>query len=213
MRCVVFGATGKTGRLVVDELLAEGHDVVAVARDPRRVQPRPGLRVVAGDVTDGASVAAAMEGADVVVSAAGQVRGSPPDLLTRFATHLVEGARHHGVKRVVSLVGAGVDWPTDDAPTLSRRFVRLMMSIFAPAVLPDAQGHVEALAASGVPFVLARPPRLTDGPKTGRIRAAPYLALGPSDVLSRADLAAFLVSQLEDPAFLGAAPMVTTERP
>jgi hypothetical protein len=58
--------------------------------------------------------------------------------------------------------------------------------------------------------VIARPPRLTDGPRLGRWRAAPYLALGPAASISRADLAAFLVAQLGSDELLGQAPMVTS---
>src|SRR3954471_15759765 len=70
MRIVVFGATGNVGRRIVAEALRRGHEVVGVVRDPEAVQsPDPRVRLVRGDATDAASIAAAARGADAVVSA------------------------------------------------------------------------------------------------------------------------------------------------
>jgi putative NADH-flavin reductase len=66
MKLVVFGATGGAGRHVVEQALAAGNEVTAVARDPSRVRARERLRVVPGDVGDAASVAAAIAGQDAV---------------------------------------------------------------------------------------------------------------------------------------------------
>lgn len=62
MKVVVFGATGGTGRAVVDKALAAGHQVRAVARHVDDVRPAEGLAVMQGDAMDGASVRAALEG-------------------------------------------------------------------------------------------------------------------------------------------------------
>ncbi|MGH3910394.1 MAG: NAD(P)H-binding protein, partial [Pseudonocardiaceae bacterium] len=69
MRCVVFGATGYIGGRLVPELLRAGHAVRAVARDPGKLAEAPwrgAAEIVPGDVTDAASVAAAVAGQEVV---------------------------------------------------------------------------------------------------------------------------------------------------
>lgn len=68
-KAVIFGATGYAGSRIVTELLAAGHDVVAVARSTDGIQPRDGLTVVQGSVADAAVVERVVEGADVIVSA------------------------------------------------------------------------------------------------------------------------------------------------
>ena len=70
MRIVVFGATGSTGRHVVDQSLLAGHDVTAVARRPDQVVARPRLVVRAGDVLDAPSLRESCSG-DAVVSCVG----------------------------------------------------------------------------------------------------------------------------------------------
>jgi uncharacterized protein len=97
----VLGSTGQTGRLVIERALERGHDVLALARRPEQLEvPASGnLRAVRADVTDPGSVAAAVEGADVVVSGLGITKGQDPAVL-------VEGAR-----QIVS-AGSRVIWLT-----------------------------------------------------------------------------------------------------
>ena len=72
MKLLVLGATGGTGRALVEQALAQGHVVTAFARDPSKVRTtHPNLHVVKGDILDPASVEAAVRGQDAVLSALG----------------------------------------------------------------------------------------------------------------------------------------------
>src|SRR5216683_914163 len=68
MNLVVLGATGRTGRLVVEQALAAGHTVTALVRSPEKLPTgSPNLRVVTGQATDTSAVSRALEGADAVI--------------------------------------------------------------------------------------------------------------------------------------------------
>ncbi len=57
MRILIFGASGRTGRPLVEQALERGHEVTAFVRDPVRLALEHGrLRVVSGDVTDAVAV-------------------------------------------------------------------------------------------------------------------------------------------------------------
>jgi NADPH:quinone reductase-like Zn-dependent oxidoreductase len=72
MQVVVIGATGGTGRQLVQQALALGHQVTAFVRDPARLQiEHANLRTAKGDVLDYASVESAMRGQNAVLSALG----------------------------------------------------------------------------------------------------------------------------------------------
>src|SRR5438876_5259898 len=107
MKIVVFGATGAAGRHLVDQALAAGHEVTAVAREPSRVEARhQRLHVLAGDVADAESVARAVAGQDVVISVVGPSRGAPAGtVISGAARHILEGMRRHGVRRLVFTSG------------------------------------------------------------------------------------------------------------
>lgn len=107
----VLGATGTIGSRIVTEALERGHTVTAVLRDPAKLtDPDPRLKVTTGDVLDPASVSAAAQGQDVVVSAVGGGDG-PGHLATiaPAARALIEGLRTLGEQapRLVVVGGAG----------------------------------------------------------------------------------------------------------
>lgn len=214
LRLTVFGATGRTGREVVSQALARGHEVVAFVRTPDKLADQQDtsadrLHVVAGDVRDAEAVARAVEGADAVVSCLAPV---PKDGLvqTEGTEAIVAAMRRHRVDRIVSLTGAGVASPSDPPPSLGARFMRGLMGLVASKILEDGQRHAEALRQSSLDYAVARAPRLTTGPRTGSVRHGTGLALGPGEAISRADLATFLLDEAEGGAYHRADPFVTS---
>lgn len=81
MNILVLGATGPTGRELVRQALARGHDVTAVARDPSKLDDR-GVRRAAGDVRNPESMTRALAGAEIVVLGLGVAKGERPGVLT-----------------------------------------------------------------------------------------------------------------------------------
>jgi uncharacterized protein len=111
MKIVLFGATGNVGQRVIKEALRRGSEIVGVVRDPAAAQsPDPTVKVVQGDATDAASVAAVTRGADAVVNAISprpNARGLPAPSLTAAARALIAGMKRAGVKRLLVVGGAG----------------------------------------------------------------------------------------------------------
>lgn len=81
MKILVFGASGKTGKHVVEQALEAGHSVTAFVRDPTKLpSSHPNLRLIQADVLEAAQVEQAMPGVEAVISALGPGKNSPPDL-------------------------------------------------------------------------------------------------------------------------------------
>jgi hypothetical protein len=106
MKVVLFGASGMIGSRILDELARRGHAVTAVARHPEKVQASNGAKVVQGDVTDPASVAAVARGADAAISAYAPPRSDPGQILDATRS-LLAGLKQAGVRRLISVGGAG----------------------------------------------------------------------------------------------------------
>jgi putative NADH-flavin reductase len=208
MEICVLGATGDTGRHVVESALEAGHEVIAFVRDPSKLERSDDerVRVVEGDAERYEDIERAVEGTDAVISALGQAEGSSKRLLSKVADHLVRAMEAHDLERLVTLTGAGVQMPGDES-TLGRKFMRGMMKVLARDILEDAQEHADKISASDLAWTIVRPPRLTHGDRSGSVEAG-YLEPGPTDRLSRADLAAFMVEQVEDETWVREAPMV-----
>lgn len=105
MKIAVLGATGATGRLVVDRALAAGHGVTAVVRSEGHPPFPDGVTVVRADVTDAASLAPALSGADAVIGTLGAQRGP---LIERSTAAVVQAAAQGGPARFVLLSGSSV---------------------------------------------------------------------------------------------------------
>ncbi|KAB7743875.1 NAD(P)H-binding protein [Nostocoides sp. F2B08] len=204
----LFGATGKTGRRVLDRALAAGYEVRALARDPERLNcEHPDLTVVHGDVLDPVAVAEVVAGADVVLSLFGQVKGSPRTLQTDGTRIIVEAMQAAGVSRIVTLSGGGLRDP-HDRPKVADHVIRFLLRTLSGHVLADAQGHLEVLRASGLHWTVIRGPRLTEEPGRGTYRQG-WVGVGTGTAISRDDLADFILTQVDDRTFVHQMPFLS----
>lgn len=208
MKIAIFGASGRTGRHLVDQTLAQGHSVVALVRDPAKLPvSHANLTTIKGDASDAAAVERAIAGSDAVISALGQVKGSPKDIQTTATRNIVAAMERHGVRRLVSLTGAGVP-ASQDQPKLIDRIIKFALVTLSGDVLRDAEAHTAVIRSSNLDWVIVRGPMLTDAPRTGAYRVG-WVGVGTSSRITRADLADFMLTQIDDTKLLRQLPMVS----
>lgn len=197
MRVAVFGAAGRTGRLVVRELLGAGHEAVAVTRRGEAVE---GATAARADPASGAGVAEAVAGCDAVVNAMASGKGNPACSALARALAGREGLRY------VTVGGAAVDAP-GDSKGVADRIVSWLSRRLAAGVVLDRQEELRVLQGSRLRWTMLRPPRLVDGPPKGQVRTA--FDRPQSLSITRADLAAAAVRALADASLAGRAPFVS----
>ncbi|MDD7935342.1 NAD(P)-dependent oxidoreductase [Actinomycetospora straminea] len=211
MDVTVFGGTGKIGRLVVRRLLDEGHRVTALVRSPEKLALESDrLEVIVAQLDDEPAIRKAVDGADAVISALGPavdpfLRSGP---LTAAMRTIVAAMHEAGVRRLVALSTVSVPDPRD-RPSLVERLVPAGIGFLIPGALEEVQGMAEAVTTSDLDWTLARMFAPIDIPSNGTLRAG---FLGRDDVgtpMARTDVAAFLVDQLTDDRFVGAAPAIS----
>jgi len=203
MLVTVFGATGPSGRLIVERALEQGHSVRAFARNPARLGlEHPGLEVAVGDVLDQASVDAAIGGSQAVIGCLGIRRGSSKTIVTDGTRRILASMQAHGVRRFLGLSAYGAGETRDGSA-----YARLTWLLLRPN-LEDKERFEALVRASDLDWTLVRPPKLTDGPATGRYRTGTDLRMKLTSKVSRADLATFIVDQLGDRAYIRKAPSI-----
>jgi putative NADH-flavin reductase len=208
MKLAVFGASGRTGRPLVQQALAEGHEVKALVRDPPKMPvSHERLTVIGGDVLDAAKVEETVADTDAVLSALGHTETSPEDVQTRGTRNIVAAMENHGVRRLVSLTGAGVGGPKDE-PKFVDKAITFLLERLQPAVLGDAIGHAQVIKGSDLEWVIVRGPRLTEGPRKGEYRVG-SIGRNSGTQISRADLADFMLKQTTDDTHLRQMPVVS----
>jgi putative NADH-flavin reductase len=170
-RVALFGATGKIGRHVLDQLLTNGHDVAAYVRNPAKLDlTHPKLTVIQGQLGDAAVVASAISGADAVISALGptlnrKATGTPIGDGTR---NIVAGMYAAGVRRYIGLATPTMAEPRD-RPTFKGKLLRLMPRMVMPNALVEIDSMASAVTASRLDWTIAR---ITNPPTSPR-RAPP----------------------------------------
>jgi len=208
MHIALIGATGRTGTLVLDELLRRNHTVTALVRDPTKLTTtHDRLTVMAGDSRDPEALTRLVDGAHAVVSALGPT-ARESSLHTDTAKALVPVMHRGGLTRFVGISGGGIDVPGDQK-SLSARLISKAIQAFGGAVVQDKTAEYAAYAASDVDWTLARPPRLADGAATGRLEHHAHHSTR-STKITRADLATFLVDVAEQGLYIRQAPFVAT---
>jgi putative NADH-flavin reductase len=209
MKVVIFGASGGTGRELVVQALAAGHEVSTFARRLDSVPQAAGLHVFQGDVLDREAVAIAIAGQDAVLSALGARTLGKSDLLERAITHILEGMHTFGVRRLIVLGAAGALHEANHRQTLLRRIsFRLFASTMLRYPLADSAAQERRIENSDVEYTVVHPPRLLDTPRTSQYRVETE-GLPPGGFqISRADVAEFMLKQLTDSTYLRGGPYV-----
>ena len=212
MNITVFGSTGGTGQEVVKQLLNRGHQVTAFARIPANV-PMNGhenLTIVQGNVLNIADVEKAITpDTDVVVTVLGHRRGvNQGALLEKSAQYMIQAMQAKSVKRLIALSGAGA-WISDkDKPGILEHVIRFALKSLSGHVLADSEKMAEVIMQSDLNWVIPRGPRIVEGEHKGEYRVG-YVGVGTGIMISYADMANFIVDEVEQRQYTHDAPVVS----
>lgn len=208
MKLAIFGGTGRTGQHLVRQALEAGHSVAVLARTPAKLGMRhANLRVVQGDLHDAACIEATIAGAEAVLSVLGPAANQPDYTISKGTRLILDAMRKHDVRRLIISAGAGVPDPNDE-PKLFDHIIRLLLGVISKHVVADMTQVVALVRQSDLDWTIVRAPMLTDGPQSGRVRVG-WVGKGTGPRLSRADMAAFLLKQVEDDTYLRQAPVIS----
>lgn len=200
MYLTIIGATGATGRAFVEQSLARGHTVTALARSPEKLQEfGDRIRVARADGRDAASLMAALTpDMDVVVNivgASGLLEARRvTDLYSVTAGNLVTAMRSAGIARIVAVSSGGVA----PQPSDNWFYIHILKRFFLEPMYADMRRMEAILTSSGVRATIVRPPYLTNGKVSGRYRTLLDAPIPDDKTLHRADLAHFLLRVCEE---------------
>lgn len=215
MKIAIIGATGGTGRKVIERALELGHEVVVVARRPEVLSPAEGLTVRQGDVFDVSSLVKAIAGADVVISCIGPPSNLSPDsakknfrniragmnvmaanfspgtVMSEGIPNIAAACHRAGVKRLVMQSGINLS-DGKELSFVNGLAVRLMRSIFWKAIKDKGMAE-QALIRSELDWVIVRASVLQYAEGTLKYTAGPLARINPLGALPFANCADCLV--------------------
>jgi putative NADH-flavin reductase len=202
MKIVVFGASGKTGRLLTEQALEAGHEVVAYVRTEGSVKSEhPNLNVIVGNLNDKDKLKKTISGADACISTLGG--GS----LTKHGYAVMEGIdnvvtimEETGVQRLIYMSSIGVGESRYFMPQPARF---LIVDLLLRVPMADHNKNEQRITKSKLQWTIVRPGGLTDGAKTGNLKyGSEKPKLKGSSSISRSNVAAFLLFMVDNSEYV-----------
>jgi putative NADH-flavin reductase len=208
VKILIFGSTGGTGRELVRQALDGGYEVAAFARDPSKLADLTcaNLKVVSGDVLEPVAVENAIDGHDAVLCAIGAGAGRTR-LREKGTRNIVRAMEKAGVRRLICQSSLGVG---ESHANLSFFTKYVIVPVFLRHAFADHERQEAVVRESSLDWTLVRPPHLKDGPQTGNYRHGfPTTDTAIQGKISRADVADFMLKQLEDDTYVRQTPGVS----
>jgi putative NADH-flavin reductase len=208
---LIMGATRGIGLKAVERALEAGHSVRALARSARRIPfDHPKLTKVPADALDEASVERALEGVDAVIQTLGVIPSveralRPTNLFSKATRVLIRAMEKTEVKRLITVTGFGAG----DSRNRGGCLYSIAFHLFLGRVYADKDVQEDLIQDSTLDWVIVRPVILTNGPGTGRYNVLVKPRSWRMGFISRADVADFLVKQIDDDMYLGKTPVLT----
>ena len=208
MKLLILGATGGTGLQLVRQSLELNHEVAVLTRNRSKLNhTHERLTVLEGNVLDEKILLKALEGKDAVLSALGRGKSlNSSNLISKAVSTLIPAMNATGVKRVVFLSSFGVGQTFRQANFIQKIIFRTFLrDIYADKARAD-----ERICSSSLEWTLVHPVALTNAPFTGTYIVGEKLPMKGLPKISRADVAHFMLLQLNDPGFLRKTIIVST---
>lgn len=194
MKVALVGASGNAGSRILRELVSRGYEVIAIGRDPGKIEAGEGVTAVRADASDVAALADALRGADAAVSSLKFAESDPGKLIA--AVRQAGIGRYLIVGGAASLKATGTDQRIIDSGAIPE------------AWMPEVGGGVKFLdrlkrEPDGLDWVFVSPSMVFGpGERTGVFRLGRDELLTAEDgesSISYEDLAVALVDEIETP--------------
>lgn len=191
MKIALFGGSGRVGSIMLDQLLEDGHEVIALARTPEKLPTHPKLTVIQGDAKEATEVDRTIQDVDVVMSALGTDKSTT---LSMAVPHMIHSMNNYSLTRIVTIGTAGILQSRIDESKL--RYEAGDSNRKLTTAAEDHHTAYTALAATDLKWTIVCPTYLPDGEATGNYRTeSNWLPLDGKQI-STADTAQFAVAEL-----------------
>ena len=210
-KVLIIGASRGSGLETVRAALRAGHSVRALARSAASIPIQDtNLEKLSGNALDSDTIRNALEGVDVVIQTLGvdiSLRAivEPTTLFSRSTRILVDAMKAAGVNRLVAVTGLGAGDSRGHGGIL---YDGVVFPLLLKRVYDDKDVQEWIIRSSGLDWTIVRPGLLTSGPAAGRYRVLSVPQEWRVGVISRADVAEFLVRQVDDRTLIGATPLL-----
>jgi putative NADH-flavin reductase len=201
LNIMVIGANGGIGKQAVDIALQAGHSVTALLRNPAKLAiTHTNLRLVKADVMNPETFESYLEGKDAIISALGTNTINKPTILySEGNKNLLKAMKKKGVRRVFFISASAIEI-SPVLPFYARFAEKYIVQKILRHMYDDLRLMERLIKQTDTDWTIVRPPRLTNKPVTGEYRFAINSFLKNCLSISRADVAHFMINNLDNEA-------------
>lgn len=209
MKVFLFGATSPTGKIVLENLLAENHTVTALVRNPESITTQhPNLKLLKGDVFNPFTFAEQIKGNDLVISILGiGSSNKPTTIYSKGGQNILDAMRKAGIKKLITVTSGGVQ---KDDPVIQKSFFYKYFGLwYLRHIYQDMTVWENILEqAKDMDWICVRPTYLRNGKLTQKYRVNKTYSPTKGWKISRADLADFITKQVTSNEFIHEKPVI-----
>ena len=209
MKILLVGATGGTGKEILQQALAQNHEVTALVRNPAAITlQNEHLHVVQGDVLNSNSIEQAVIGQEAVICALGlslSASRKPTTIYSDGTRNLIAAMNKQGVRRLICITGVGSGDSRGHGGFL---YDNIFLPLLLSGGYADKTRQEEVIKQSDLDWVIVRPGQLNNNAAKGTYRVmldGKYEMKG----IARADVATFVLEQLTSSTYLGKTPAIS----
>ena len=209
MKLLIIGGTGGTGKELIKQALEQGHELTALVRNPEKVKiVHQHLRIIRGNVLDLDNVLDAVHGQDAVLSALGHRKFFiPTSILSKGTKNIILAMEKHHVNRFICITSLGIG---DSRFRLGLYYTLFVIPVIIGFYFLDKARQEKLIKSSKLNWTIIRPGQLTNGKKRGKYKHGANVGhCILTKMISRADTAHFMLSQLDDQIYLHKTPGLT----
>jgi len=201
MNILLLGATGRVGNVLLQKLLEDGHQIVALVRSPQKITLQsPQIHIIEGNVLDEQALEHAITvlPIDAVMSA---LNTDKNDTLSKYSPSLIRLMDQHGIKRVITIGTAGI-LNSRGNPAIYR-FESDESKRKLTTAVKDHLALYQNLKESNLDWTIVCPTYLPDGEETGVYRVEADMLPADGRKISVQDTGSFAYAQLTDDTYIG----------
>ena len=208
MKLLVIGATRGIGRNLVEQALDEGHSVRALVRDPERLPVRhERLDVVKGDIRDQAAVGQAVADQQAVCITIGiNPTRKPVSVFSAGTQNVIDAMTGSASGLLICVTGIGAG---DSKHHGGFFYDKIFNPLLLKTIYADKDRQEALVRNSELEWVIVRPAFLTNGPLTATYRALTELEGVKAGKISRADVAHFILTEIQSKQYRSKTPLLT----
>jgi putative NADH-flavin reductase len=209
MKIIIFGASGRTGRLLLSQALERGHTVTAFVRNSKEItQSHSHLKIVKGDIANAASVGIAVKGHDIIVNTLGVRFGRKEQVCTVSTGNILKAMKQYQIRRLIVLSGAASGKAIERLKGFTKWFAEMYSKFGDGNAVRDKDNQYKLILDANVDYTIVNAPWLTNGKLTKQYEQGEDLQMGIFNKISRADVAHFILTIAEHDNYVRKEPLI-----